>query len=268
MKLLLSGPRGNLGTELFNYSTDEIVELDRDDWQRLDDILANGIDVVIHAAYDLKNNIANSPTHIMDSNLMTTMKLIEAMKKNKTPRMIFISTCAVYGESMKTNEEIQCCPISINGIVKLLNEKIIAEYCLQNRIKYEIYRVFNAYGGNDQFSIFSHLRKSIESGREFQLNNSGISQRDFIHVEDVAKIIIKLVRIEHSYTHINIGTGVSTRISNIIDIITKKYPQLKIKNNKVCEAEYSRANISKLNSLINYDFIKVNEYVENCFTVN
>ncbi len=265
MKLLLTGPSGNLGGAIIKHCSDDIFKVGRDNWQSLDDMLAQGIDVVIHAAYDLKSRLSESPSHIMGSNLMATVRLVEAMQKHRTPRLIFISTCAVYGESMKTNEETQCCPISINGIVKLLNEKIIAEYCSNNKIIYEIYRVFNTFGGKDEFSILAHLRRSLENGHEFQLNNCGLSQRDFIHVEDVANIILRLIKTKHSFTHLNIGTGVSTRISEIVDMVKRKYPELKVNNNKIQEAEYSRADITRLQSLVDYEFINVLKYLEDEF---
>lgn len=261
MKILLTGSKGNLGTAIKKFNTYNIVEVDRDSWGNLDNILAKGVDVVIHTAYDLKKKIADFPSSVLDSNLITTTKLLESMIKHKTSRIIFLSSCAVYGDSVKTNEEAPCFPISINGMVKLLNEKIIGECCSQNKIKYEIYRVFNMYGGNDHFSILFHLKKCIENDQEFQLNNYGLSQRDFVHVEDVARIILKLIAIQHPYTHMNIGTGVTTRISEIIDIVKGKYPYLKIKDNVIHEAEYSRADITKLRTLVDYKFINIKDHV-------
>lgn len=262
MKILLTGPQGNLGARLIKNSPYDVVGVNREGWNDLGDKLSDGIDVVIHAAYDLKNKISDLPEKIMDANLMTTARLLESIQRYRVPRLIFLSSCAVYGESMKTTEEVPCFPISINGIVKLLNERIIEEYCSKKRIKFEIYRVFNMYGGDDHFSILSHLRNSLKNDTEFQLNNNGLSQRDFIHVEDVAKIILKLIDIHHPYTHLNIGTGVSTRISDIVDIIKMKYPNLKIRNNVMQETEYSRADINKLSKLIEYKFIDIREYVE------
>lgn len=265
MKILITGSKGNLGTEIIQYCRHEIIGIHRDEWEQLDAILAQGVDVVIHAAYDLKNKIAELPTSIMSTNLLSTTLLLESMKKHGTRRLIFPSSCAVYGESMVTNEATICCPISVNGIVKLLNEKIIEEYCSKNGIKFEIYRVFNMFGGNDHFSILNHLKRALRENRVFQLNNHGISQRDFIHVEDVAKIIVKLLDCVHSHNYVNIGTGVSTRICEIVDIAKKKYPKLKIEQKSVREAEYSRADISRLMSLLKHDFIDVKKYVESEF---
>lgn len=267
MRILLTGSKGNLGSHIIKHNTHDIFCLDYGDWDKLPAILSSGIDVVIHLAYDLRNKIEDLPSSIMDSNLITTTKLIESMKQYKIPRLVFVSSCAVYGECMDTIEEMKPCPISINGIVKLLNERIIEAYCQKNNIKFEIYRIFNMYGGNDHFSVLNHLEKTVENKSEFRLNNYGISQRDFIHVEDVAKIMLKLLEREHSYRYLNIGTGVSTRIIEIVNIVKKKHPSLRIKNTSVTEAEYSRANITKLFSLIKYDFVNVLDFVEQNFSL-
>ena len=147
----------------------------------------------------------------------------------------------------------------------MLNEKIIEEYCRKHKIKYEIYRIFNTYGGNDHFSIFYHIRQAIQEKRAFKLNNDGNSQRDFIHVEDVAKIILKLIETPPSYNYLNIGTGRATKISHIIDKIRECCPQLEIKSQVAEEAEYSRGDITKLKATINFEFIGIDEYIKNSF---
>jgi nucleoside-diphosphate-sugar epimerase len=267
MKLLLTGPRGNLGSAICKFSTHEIVRLDRDNWSDIDAIMSTGIDIVIHSAYDLKHGICDYPAHVLDSNIMTTGRLVEAMQRNGVGHIIFISSCAVYGESMNTKEDTRCSPISLNGITKLLNEKVVADYCSKKSIVFQIYRVFNTYGGNDHFSILHHLRQSLESQQPFKLNNNGVSQRDFIHVSDVAKIILQLLEKRHDYQYLNIGTGYTTRIKDIVDIVKDKYPDLMIKNCMTTETEYSRADISKLQSIIDYKFIDVRDYVKSEFNV-
>jgi nucleoside-diphosphate-sugar epimerase len=264
MKLLLTGGKGNLGSNIIKHCSHEIISVSREDWVNFEDLL-EGVDIVVHAAYDLKNKLFDCPNNVLDSNLISTTRLLEAMNKKKISRLIFLSTCAVYGESMRTHEDHPCYPLSINGLTKLLNEKIIEEYCQRHKIKFEIYRVFNSYGGNDQFSIFYHIRQAIKESRAFKLNNSGISQRDFIHVEDVAKIVLRLIDTAPLHNCLNIGTGVSTKISYIIDKIRERCPQLEIQNQMVKEAEYSRGDITRLKSIINYRFLSVDEYIKKSF---
>lgn len=267
MKILLTGANGNFGKEFIKQSNHNIVPLSRGDWDNLENLLP-GVDVIIHAASDLHSKAFENPTNLIESNILSTTKLLEAAKHHKIGKIIFISSCAVYGESMQTAETEPCNATSINGVVKLLNEKIISEFCQQNKINYNILRVFNMYGGNDNFSILSHLRRSIENNEPFTVNNKGIAQRDFIHVFDVVKIVLVILSQQVSSTHLNIGTGLATKISTLIDIVQNRFSELHIDFSELDEAEYSRADIRKLKSikrLNNYKFISIEEFLNNSF---
>lgn len=267
MRILLTGANGNFGTEFNNQSDHEVHPLNRNDWDGLEDKL-KAIDIVIHAASDLRSKISENPTGLIESNIIATTRLLEAIANQNVKKFIFISSCAVYGESMRTPETGPRHATSINGIGKLLNEKIISEFCQKNKIDYNILRVFNMYGGNDNFSILSHIRRSIENKKPFVLNNNGIAQRDFIHVTDVVKIVQIILAKQVPYTHLNIGTGISTRISSLVDIVKKQFPELQIGTSEVDEAEYSRADIRRLQSLDElkeYKFITIEDYLENSF---
>lgn len=266
MKIMLTGARGNLGGELIKQSDFEFVQLNREDWKnRLDDKFSEGVKVVVHAASDLRTRVATSPTSIIESNLLLTSCLLEAARNYKVKRFIFISSCSVYGEDMRTSENRKCCPVSLNGIAKLLNEKMIEEFCTKNNIKYEILRVFNMYGGEDRFSILSHIKKSIESKRPFVLNNQGKARRDFIHVSDVASVIQYILIKGMPFTHLNIGTGIATKISTIIDLIKINFPDLEIQVKTAPDIEYSCADITKLTSLRSWEFMSIENYARTQF---
>jgi UDP-glucose 4-epimerase len=261
MRIALTGASGNFGREFRAQADGDVIAINRGDWDRIDAILSRGVDVVIHAASDLQNSVACSPVKMLDSNIVSTAKLLEAVKTHGIPRLIFISSCAVYGDGIDTSESGFCNPISVNGICKLLNERIISDFCRSNGIKYEILRVSNMYGGTDHFSILSHIRKCLKNKMPFTLNNFGTAKRDFIHVTDVATIVLRLIEIDYPHTTINIGTGIATKISTLVDLIRKNHPELTIINSKIHELEYSCSDISLLTSMFDYKFIKVEDYL-------
>lgn len=265
MKVLLTGAKGNFGREFIKQADFEIIQMGRGDWDELDNKLSRNTDVVIHAASDLHTQASISPASLINSNLVSTATLLEAVQKHQIPRFIFLSSCAVYGEDMRTNEDNQCCPVSINGICKLLNEKLIAEFCAEHGIKFEILRIFNMYGGQDKFSIISRLECALETGVPFILNNRGVAQRDFIHVSDVAAVVLKLLDCNINYTHLNIGTGIATKISMLVEMVIKRFPDLSIRHAQAKEAEYSRADITRLNEFVNMNFVRIEEILQNSF---
>ncbi|NDE72739.1 MAG: SDR family oxidoreductase [Betaproteobacteria bacterium] len=256
MKLLLTGAEGNLGSELCKQAAATnaagVIAVGRQDWGAIDEKIA-AAELVVHAASDLRTSASLEPYRLLDSNLMSTATLLEASRRHGLKRFVLISSCAVYGEDMRTGEDSLCCPITINGISKHLNEKLVAEFCTANRIEYQILRVFNTYGGRDRFSIFSKLKNALVRGTPFTLNNEGRMQRDFIHVSDVA------------HRHLNIGTGVATKVSKLVAMVAGQFPGLVIQPGVAQEAEYSRADTSRLGELWSGRFIGVEDYIRGTF---
>lgn len=264
MNILLTGSDGNFGCEFrrqtLRTSGIDVIPVGRSDWAAIDEKIGLA-DVVVHAASDLRTSASLAPTRLLDSNVMSTATLLEAAQKKRIKRLVFLSSCAVYGEDMRTGEDSLCCPITINGISKHLNEKLVAEFCTTNGIEYQILRLFNSYGGDDRFSIFSKLKRALQNKTAFTLNNDGRMQRDFVHVADVASIVLNLLGTSVQHTHLNIGTGVATKISTLVDMVQVQFPQLVIKRGSTQEAEYSRADTTRLREFWHGDFIRIEDYV-------
>jgi nucleoside-diphosphate-sugar epimerase len=79
-------------------------------------IISTGVDVIVHVAGDLQTSIMSSPVSVLDSNLMSTLGLLECAKRHGVARFIFISSCAVYGARLETDEDAVVSPSFINGI--------------------------------------------------------------------------------------------------------------------------------------------------------
>ena len=267
MNILLTGPEGNFGSEFLHQASKshvQVASVGRGDWVQIGDKLASA-DIVVHAASDLRTSASAEPSRLLDSNVMSTALLLEAARDQRVKRFVFLSSCAVYGEDMRTEEDSLCCPITINGISKHLNEKLVAEFCGANDIQYQILRVFNSYGANDRFSIFSKLKRALQTKSAFTLNNDGRMQRDFIHIADVASVVLNLAAIRISHTHLNIGTGVATKVSTLVDKVAEQFPQLKVQRGLTQEAEYSRADTTRLREFWIGDFIRIEDYIREDF---
>ena len=268
MNILLTGAEGNFGSEFQQQanknSNVNVIPVGRGDWPHVHENLASA-DVVVHAASDLRTSASVAPSRLLDSNVMSTAILLEASRQQRVKRLVFLSSCAVYGEDMRTNEDSLCCPMTINGISKHLNEKLVAEFCSANGMEYQILRVFNSYGGDDRFSIFSKLKRALQTNTPFTLNNDGRMQRDFIHVADVASVVLNLSATRIAHTQLNIGTGVATKISMLVDRVTEQFPQLMVQRGHTQEAEYSRADTTRLREFWTGDFIRVEDYLQKEF---
>ncbi len=261
MQILVTGLSGNLGQAIKRRVPDSAMGLERSEWNQLESKL-QGQDLVIHAASDLLTSVADNPVKVFDSNLMTTVRLLEALKTKPGHKLMFISSCAVYGHSSISKEDVPPAPISLNGVTKLLNERFIFEFCHKHHIPFTIVRLFNTFGGADRFSMLHHLEQSVKNKRPFHLFNGGLSQRDFIHVDDAARVILQIADKPNAEGIFNVGSGQATRVVDVVNAFKKKNPSLEVVNKERIEAEYSRADLAKLSSLITLEpFIGVLDFL-------
>lgn len=263
MKVILTGASGNLGKHIQKNANFDILPINRDNWDSFNSISPFEYQTIIHTAYDLKNSIYDLPDSVLTSNIVTTGSALRLCKEKNISQFIFISSCSVYGDSSNSSEDKPCFPVTMNGFTKLFNEELVKSFCVANGINYLILRVFNSYGGDDHFSVIQKLIKCAEEKKPFTLINDGSAERDFIHINDVAKIVCQLTNLNLSCKTINIGSGTSVKIIELLKAIENLYGKIEI-NKKVTqdEAVYSRANIKMLKNLIDYqptdvfDFIK------------
>jgi UDP-glucose 4-epimerase len=258
---LLTGASGNLGQAIQRTGAFDVTCVTRDSWHEIRRDTCARYDLVIHAAGALRISPGCNPTTYIDSNVRALAELLEWIGPLCKPRVFFISSGAVYGDSVSTSESSPTCPVSINGIAKLLSEKLLHAYCEEHGMDFLSFRMFNIFGGNDQFSVIYHLQQALLSGRAFTLNNQGRAHRDFVHVDDAAFVLSRLASIDNLPRYMNLGTGVTTRISDVVDTFARYFPALKIERRNCAEAEYSRADISLLQQYVKCSFRTVLEQI-------
>lgn len=237
--------------------------VDRNNWNELSKIPFNSVRAIIHSAYDLKKDLNTDPAEVLDSNIVSTGRSLKLCKDTGIEQFVFISSCSVYGDSSNTSEEKAKTPITINGFTKAYNEELVMSFCKANNINYLILRPFNSYGGNDTFSVVQKLIFCAQNNQVFNLANGGIAERDFIHVEDVAKMTYMLMEKNLSNAIVNVGSGESVRILDLVKAIEAKFGMIKVnKINKPDEAIYSRANLKKLRELIDYEPMSIFDFIQ------
>ena len=176
---------------------------------------------------------------------------------------MYTSSSSVYGSiggkaefSDKNNRDIY-------SSLKIAAENLIKNFCIKNEINFDICRVFNLYGLNDNFSIVSKLIELKNSNKKIDIYNNGESVRDFIHVDDVVLIYKKLLKIKSSNIF-DVGTGYGTRIKEIVDKLSLGNENIKYIKEKNFEINNSIANNDKLLKKIKFrkfkkleDFLKI-----------
>jgi nucleoside-diphosphate-sugar epimerase len=262
MKAILTGADGNLGRRIIEHADFECLPVSRGNWDSLNNIETAEYQALIHCAYDLKTDINDYPDTVLESNVVSTGKALRLCKEKQISRMVFISSCSVYGDSSNSAEDKACIPVSINGFTKLFNEELVKSFCDANAIDYLILRPFNSYGGDDTFSVVRKLISCARDKHSFTLVNEGIAERDFIHVADVAKVVCALAGTPLKREVINVGSGKSVRIIDLLHAVEERFGKISVVGKqKPGEAVYSRANINKLKKLVDLQAIDVFDFI-------
>ena len=209
------------------------------------------------------NEMVNAEEYTMNCIGVTSKILNYCLAGNiKMNKIIYTSTAAVYGDNKCSVETDELKPSSLHASLKASNEKLIEKFCVDNKIDYTIVRVFNMYGGNDEFSIISKILLAIRKNKELTIINNGNSIRDFIHVQDVADIYVKLIDIKNVRV-LNIGTGIGKSVKNIIKSCKKYNANISTKNIFLNEIKTSTANIEILSKLLNKkSFIQIEDFLK------
>jgi UDP-glucose 4-epimerase len=110
----------------------------------------------------------------------------------QSARLIHISTVAVYGSAENCNEESPLNPETSYATAKAFAEQILLENYNQKHLS--ILRLSNLYGSHQTKGFFAYLLRSFHSDHKLNFNNDGTLTRSFMHVEDCADIIVKVVK--------------------------------------------------------------------------
>ena len=209
------------------------------------------------------NEFFNLENYVINS-ILTTSKVLDFIKNNQivVNKIIYTSSSSVYGNNILCNENDELKPMNLHASLKVANEKLVEKFCIENSIDYTIARIFNMYGGDDNFSIISKIIKAYKNNEELNIVNNGNAIRDFIHIEDVVDIYSKILD-KKDIKILNIGSGNGSSIKNILDFLNNHNIKIKTKNIQREELKISTADISKLKELLKKDtFFEVEDYLK------
>ncbi len=189
----------------------------------------DGVDVVIHlVSTTLPKSSNNDPIYDVQSNIVSTLQVLDAMVENNIKKIIFISSGGtVYGEPeyLPIDERHPTEPRVSYGITKLAIEKYLLMYQKKHGIKVNILRVTNPYGERQrvdtaQGAIGVFLSQSLRN-QPIEIWGDGEVVRDYVYVNDVADAFACSIKYEGDHSVFNISSGVGTSLNELILLIEK-----------------------------------------------
>jgi len=217
------------------------------DRERLNSFCSKNKDIaaVIHfAAYKAVGESVNKPLEYYRNNLLSLVNLLESMKNNGIPNLVFSSSCTVYGqpEKLPVTENSPLQPAtSPYGNTKQVGETIIRDTTVSDKnINAISLRYFNPIGAHPSALIGElprgvpenlvpyitqtayGLRDELKVFGDDYNTPDGSCVRDYLHVVDLAKAHVVAVkrliegRNKRNYEVFNLGTGTGVSVLEAI----------------------------------------------------
>ena len=188
-----------------------------------------GADVVVHlVSTTLPKNSTDDPIFDVQTNIVGSIQMLNAMRALNVPRIVFISSGGtVYGvpRSLPIDEQHPTEPQVSYGITKLAIEKYLLMYQRLYGIKATILRVANPYGERQraetaQGAVGVFLLRALMN-QPIEIWGDGSVVRDYLYVGDVADAFAKAIEYKGPQSVFNISSGVGVSLNELLALIDR-----------------------------------------------
>jgi UDP-glucuronate 4-epimerase len=201
----------------------------------------------------------DDPWVYYDTNVTGTLNLLEACKDQGVSRFLLASTSSVYGKNEMPFSEDQ----EIGSLLSpyATSKKAAEDLCHLYNYLFDfdvtVFRFFTVYGpsGRPDMSLFRFVRWIVE-GDTLHLNGDGTQQRDFTHVDDVARGVVAAVDRSPGLETINLGSDRPIELNAVIDQIESivgKIAQIEHHPFPATDVKATWANISNARELLDWE---------------
>lgn len=204
-----------------------------------DEVLSEGgFDGVVHfAARSLVGESVEIPADYWEHNVVTSLKLLNAMRAHGVNNLVFSSTAATYGEPQQVpiTEDMPTQPTNPYGASKLSIDYIITSFAKAYGLAATSLRYFNVAGAygliGENREVETHLiplvlqvalghRDKIFMFGDDYPTTDGTAVRDYIHIRDLAEAHLLALESNKPGTHriYNLGSGDGYSVKQVIEM--------------------------------------------------
>lgn len=204
-----------------------------------DEVLSEGgFDGVVHfAARSLVGESVEIPADYWEHNVVTSLKLLNAMRAHGVNNLVFSSTAATYGEPQQVpiTEDMPTQPTNPYGASKLSIDYIITSFAKAYGLGATSLRYFNVAGAygliGENREVETHLiplvlqvalghRDKIFMFGDDYPTTDGTAVRDYIHIRDLAEAHLLALESNEPGTHriYNLGSGDGYSVKQVIEM--------------------------------------------------
>lgn len=191
------------------------------------------------------------------TNFEITSVACELVRMGLARKLVHCSSSEVYGSASEIpmSEEHPLNPITPYAASKLAGDFLVDSYVKTFRVPAVTIRPFNNYGprqnSREYSGLIPNLINNVLRGTPMTVHGTGAQTRDYVYVRDTADMIVEIaLRDEFCGEVFNLGTGVETSVSEIVDLIRNAMgvPDYAVERDQERAGDVSRhcANASRL----------------------
>lgn len=219
-----------------------------------------GADYVLHHAALV--SVPESVEHPLDTfqiNVQGTANVLEAARQNRVKRVVFASSCAVYGNAadLPTKETSLADCQSPYAFSKQAGTELCRLYTRTYGLETVVLRYFNVFGPgqNPRSAYAAVIAKFMQSAAEntsLTIDWDGLQSRDFVYVSDIiqANLLAALKGVSGEIYNVARGETCSLlRLADMIECVSGRKLERVFRPKRAGDVKFSSADISKIRAL-------------------
>ena len=199
------------------------------------------------------------PQLYFDANVTGTLNMMDLCRKLQIKKFVSASSSSVYGNSSvgpASEESPTDSPLSPYAASKKAAEVLAHSYHHLHGLDISMLRLFTAYGpaGRPDMSVLRFVRW-IANGEPVTLFGDGSQERDFTHIDDVARGVLAALK-PIGFETFNIGWDWPVKVSTLIEMIETAVGRKAIieqHTSNRADVIATWANIAKARRLLNWE---------------
>lgn len=193
------------------------------DHTRLDEVMSDGFDIVVHlASYPRAKTVNQQPVVGVKNIVEGTVGLLEASAKHGVKRFVFASSSMIYGNfTSPAGEKATASPVNMYGQAKLSAEQFVKMWCNKNRMEHVIVRPSGVYGPGDiPDRVVTKFFDNAIAGLPITVH--GNNRVDFTYIDNAVWGFAACALSDKAANNtFNISSGIGTRIYEVAQEIVR-----------------------------------------------
>lgn len=183
---------------------------------------SKGAEIIYHCAGSGSVPLSmREPMTDFRRNVLVTAELLEFSREADGIPIVYLSTAGVYGKASNIPIRVNApfFPISPYGMNKLTGEQLLRQYATFFGVPGCVLRLFSVYGEGLRKQLLWDASHKLHRG-DFCFSGTGEETRDWIHVEDAVKLIVRIGACAGTDVPVFHGaTGQGVRIRDIVSML-------------------------------------------------